>query len=120
MPTEKLKSDQAKEKHGELMLAVARAIFASLFPALFGLVALQMIVSTDMSTFLTYLLLSFIGGGIGLYLMIEGLKRIDAVHVNRQLLKAVAIPSIEKMPDGGNELNIAINHGNTQITICIK
>lgn len=82
MTTEKYKSDYAKEKHGELMLTISKAIFITLFPALLGSVALKMIWNADQTAFYLYYVLSFIGGFIGVLLMKKGLKKIDEVHAN--------------------------------------
>ena len=120
MSTEKLTSDHAKEKHGELMVAVATSILIGIFSALFGSVALKVIENSDQPAFLRYLILLGVGSTVAVYLMIEGLKRIDRARNNREPSISLQAPHIAKAPDGGNGLNIAINHGNTQITICIK
>lgn len=120
MPTEKLNSDHAKEKHGELMITVAASIFIGIFSVLFDPSALKAIENSNQSTFVGYLILWGVMGAAAISLMNEGLKRIDRAHSNREPLIPLPMPNMERTPDDGNGLNIAINHGNTQITISIK
>lgn len=120
MPDEKLKSDHAKEKHGELMIAVAASIFIAVFSELLGPVTLSVVNNAYQPNFGLHLGILGVCGIAAISLMNKGLKRIDRTRINREPLIFLPKPSIEIMSDGGSDLNIAINHGNTQITIRLK